>query len=109
MSEAKAKKIRSVKGLLRKYRSLLERDKFPVQKIILYGSYARGNFKPYSDIDVCVISDKFSKNKDYHETYLWKKVLDIDSRIEPVGYDTRDFIEADPLVNEIKKYGVEIK
>lgn len=109
MSKTKAAKIKSVEKILRSYKTLLERDNFPVQRVILYGSYARGNFKPYSDIDVCVISDKFSKNKDYYETYLWKKVLDIDLRIEPIGYDPRDFIETDPLVNEIKKYGVEIK
>lgn len=77
--------------------------------MILYGSRAKGDFKPYSDIDICIISDKFSKNKDYYETYLWKKVLDVDSRIEPVGYDVKSFEETDLLVSEIKKYGIEIK
>jgi len=109
MQRNKIAKLNNIKKILLKYRTLLERDNFPVEKIILYGSYAKGNFKSYSDIDVCVISDKFSKNKDFYETYLWKKILDFDSRIEPVGYDFKSFIEIDPLVNEIKKHGIEIK
>lgn len=109
MQRIKNTKLNSIKKILLKYKSVLERDRFPVEKVILYGSYAKGDFKPYSDIDVCVISEKFSKNKDYYETYLWKKILDVDSRIEPVGFDIKSFIETDPLVSEIKKYGIEIK
>lgn len=102
-------KLNNIKKILFKYKTLLERENFPVEKMILYGSYAKGDFKPYSDIDVCIISEKFSKNKDYYETYLWKKILDVDSRIEPVGYDLKSFRETDPLVSEIKKHGIEIK
>lgn len=101
--------LRKIKEKLLQYKAILERDKFPVQAMILYGSYAKGNYRPYSDIDVCVLSKKFSKDKDKIETYLWKKVLEVDPRIEPVGYSPKDFNEIDPLVNEIKKYGIRIK
>jgi|SRR3989344_9482192 len=98
-----------IKNILLAYKNFLKKDNFPVEKMILYGSYAKGNFKPYSDIDVCVVSDKFSvKNRDYYETYLWKKVLEVDPRIEPVGYHSKDFKSIDPLIYEIKKYGIEI-
>lgn len=103
------KGLRKIKGILLQYKSLLEKDGFPVKALILYDSYVKGNFKPYSDIDVCVISNKLLKNKDYYETYLWKKVLEVDPRIEPVGYHPRDFKDIDPLVNEIKKEWVVIK
>lgn len=109
MQKIKNTELKSIKKILLKYKFLLERDNFLVEKMILYGSYAKGDFKPYSDIDVCIISNKFSKNKDFNETYLWKKVLDVDSRIEPIGFDNKNFIETDPLVSEIKKYGIEIK
>lgn len=109
MSKIAIAKIKSVKAILLDYKTLLQRDNFPVKKIILYGSYAKGSYKPYSDIDVCVISNKFSEKRDYYETYLWKKALDIDSRIEPVGYHPKNFKDIDPLVNEIKKHGIEIK
>ena len=106
---SKNKKLKKIKEILLKYKSLLKKDGFPVRSLILYGSYAWGNFKSYSDIDVCVISDKLLKNKDYYETYLWKKVLEVDPRIEPVGYHPKDFKDIDPLVNEIKKEGIVIK
>ncbi|MBM3212304.1 nucleotidyltransferase domain-containing protein [Candidatus Poribacteria bacterium] len=35
-----------------------------VSAIILFGSYARGNIKPFSDIDICVITEK---NIDFNE------------------------------------------
>ena len=104
-----AKGLKEIKKRLLQYRAILEKDNFPIEALILYGSYANGTFKPYSDIDVCIISKKFSKNKDKIENYLWKKVLEADPRIEPVGYSPKDFNEIDPLVNEIKKHGILIK
>ena len=74
--------------------------------MIIFGSSAKGTAKEYSDIDVCVVSDKFARNKDKHETYLWKKAMEVDARIEPVAYAPKDFINADPLAYEIKKLGV---
>ncbi|MCH4816338.1 MAG: nucleotidyltransferase domain-containing protein [Saccharolobus sp.] len=42
----------------------------PNTKIILFGSYVRGNFRPDSDIDVLIItnvSNEFDRLKIYHE------------------------------------------
>ncbi|OPX30447.1 MAG: hypothetical protein B1H08_01750 [Candidatus Omnitrophica bacterium 4484_171] len=103
------KELEKIKKILLKYKSLLENHGFPVKKMILYGSYARGKFKKYSDIDVCIISNILSERRDYYESYLWKKVLEVDPRIEPVGYHPKEFKDIDPLVNEIKKEGIEIK
>lgn len=102
------KNLKKIKALLLRYKAILERDGFKVRSMILYGSYAKGDFKPWSDIDVCVISDKLLHNKDDYETYLWKKVLEVDPRIEPVGYHPKDFKDIDPLVNEIKREGIVI-
>ena len=101
--------LKKIKDILEAYKILLEKENFPVKSMILYGSRAKGNYKSYSDIDVCIISDKILKNKDQYENFLWKKVLEIDLRIEPVIYYPKDFNDADPLVNEIKKYGIKIK
>ena len=73
------------------------------KRIILYGSYARGNYREESDIDVAVIVDHI--DDDYLElaALLFKLTRDIDMRIEPVlledGYDRSGFLE------EITKYG----
>ncbi|MBU4478760.1 MAG: nucleotidyltransferase domain-containing protein [Candidatus Omnitrophica bacterium] len=101
-----SKSLKDIKKILLKYKEILKKDNFPVIAMILFGFYAKGNSKPYSDIDVCVISERFLKNKSHYESYLWKKVLEVDPHIEPVGYHPNEFKSIDPLVNEIKKHGI---
>ena|SRR3989344_3906833 len=38
---------------------------FPVNKIILFGSRAKGKPKKYSDFDIMIVSDEFYKSKKY--------------------------------------------
>jgi predicted nucleotidyltransferase len=76
---------------------------FPVQKIILYGSYAKGTAREYSDIDVAVIVDKIDDILE-SEYKLYELRRDIDEMIEPLifeanGDDLSGFLE------EIQKTG----
>ncbi len=86
----------------------LEKNKIIVDKIILYGSYARGNPHDHSDIDLVVISPSFKDKKmlDIQEELarIFSKYLSI---IEPLEYSTEDFQSAEPetLLGEIKKSG----
>ncbi|MDO9154859.1 MAG: nucleotidyltransferase domain-containing protein [Paludibacter sp.] len=75
------------------------KDKFDCKRVILFGSYAKGNINDDSDITV------------FFDDY--KNVLDmqldlrrqIDSRIEPHPFRKKDFNLSNPLVNEIITYG----
>lgn len=53
-------------------------------KIVLYGSFAKGNWNENSDIDIAVIVNKIDDN--FLELYkkLNKLTRNIDNRIEPV-------------------------
>jgi len=53
------KKTRDVKRIIERYRQELKSFNINSQKIILYGSYAKGNPREDSDIDLIVISDDF--------------------------------------------------
>ena len=108
MSKSKGLKQADVKNILNKYKAVLQKENFPVKSLILYGSYAQGLQSVDSDIDVCVVSEKFDKDKDYYENLLWKKVIEIDPRIEPVGYSPKSLNQNDPLASEIIKHGVEV-
>jgi len=101
------KEIKEVKKILNNYKNSLQKDGVVIKDMILYGSFARGQQGSYSDIDVCIVSDNFSDNEKL-ENFLRKKVLEVDIRIEPIVYHAEDFNEVDPLVHEIKKYGVSI-
>ena len=76
-------------------------------KIILFGSYAKGNFNDDSDIDIAVIFKEYSSTIDM-QLELMRLRRKIDSRIEPHPFRESEFDSSNPLVNEIIKYGQEI-
>ena len=71
-----------------------------VKKIILYGSYARGDYRQDSDIDVAVIVPRSSISKDILEdmSKLFKLRRNISTDIEPVllidEEDTSGFLQS---------------
>lgn len=94
---------------INKFLEILKEDKLPMDKVILYGSYAKGNPRRWSDIDLCVVSPKFKDAWGAME-YLWKrrKIFDVNYTIEPIGFSPKDFRESSSLINEIKKTGIVI-
>ncbi len=91
---------------LKEYSILLERH-FNLDKVILFGSYAWGNFTENSDIDVAVVVKDVKG--DYFSTVplLWKLRRQIDDRIEPVLFE-KDRDESG-FLTEIIKHGIKIK
>ncbi len=101
---------KKVKNEIDNYIKLLEADNLPIKKVILFGSYAKGAPRRWSDIDLCIISPKF-KNSWNALGYLWDKriISDANYTIEPVGFNPKDFNgKYDSLVHEIKNTGIEI-
>ncbi|MBU2460751.1 nucleotidyltransferase domain-containing protein [Patescibacteria group bacterium] len=89
---------------------LANEEKLPIDKVIVFGSQAKGKPRYWSDIDVCIISSKF-KNGFEALQFLWarRNEQDVKAHIEPVGFSKRDFNEGSSLIQEIKKTGVEVK
>jgi len=77
-------------------------------KIILFGSFAKGNYNDDSDIDIAVILKDYSNLLDV-QLDLMRLRRKIDSRIEPHPFRESEFEISNPMVNEIVKYGHEIK
>ena len=91
----------------RKFFVLLQQRNYPVTRIFLFGSYARGNQYPESDIDLAIIMrellDPFQTQVD-----LLKLTWNFDTRIEPHPFDESDFNSSHPVVDEIRRTGIEI-
>ena len=76
-----------------------------VNKIILYGSYARGDYRKDSDIDVAVVVPRSSLSKDILKDMakLYKLTVGVSTDIEPVLL----IDEEDPsgFLDSISEYG----
>ncbi len=84
------------------------KSKFNYINIILFGSYAKGNFNEDSDIDIAIVFKDYSNLMDM-QLELMRLRRKIDSRIEPHPFRESEFELSNPIVNEIIKYGQEIK
>ena len=83
-------------------------EKYNLVKIILFGSYAKGNFHKESDIDIAVVFKDYD-NVIKMQLELMRLRRKIDSRIEPHPFRESEFNISNPFVNEIIKYGKELK
>jgi predicted nucleotidyltransferase len=88
----------NIRELLRKYREAIENvSDNHILKVVLYGSYARGDFRKDSDIDVMILMDidetssliKQYENKICDVTYDFN--MEYDTDIMPIVKDKRHF------------------
>jgi predicted nucleotidyltransferase len=78
-------------------------EKIKPDKVILYGSYARGTWQENSDIDVAVIFDRLPMDCLETMTLLYKLRRGIDDRIEPILLEKS--ADSSGFLAEIMKYG----
>jgi len=52
-----------IRKIIFQYLLLLTQDNLRISKVLLYGSYAKNRATKDSDIDLCIISPDFGKNK----------------------------------------------
>jgi predicted nucleotidyltransferase len=96
--------LQSVQAYKKALKSVLSID-----KVIVFGSQAKGTAKSWSDIDVAVVSKKFGHDRIDEGVLLSRYADDIDLRIEPHPYHPDGLIDKyDPLAKEIRIYGVVI-
>jgi uncharacterized protein len=103
-----ADKADKVMTLVKRYIAVLEKNKIPIRKAILFGSYAKGKAKAESDIDVALVSDKFSGDRFDDRQRIVPFRREIDSRIEPLPFRSEDFENRGILAEEIRKTGVAV-
>ena len=88
------------------YADALRKRRIPFDRIVIFGSHAKGAQIQTSDIDVCVVSPTFGA--DYHQALvsLLKAAIDVDGDLDIVPYTPTDLDnQYDPLASEIRLYG----
>ena len=93
-------------SIVSKYKVLVSKH-FDIENIILFGSYANGNQKEDSDIDVAVVVNSMDLDFFTYAPLLWKLRREIDDRIEPILIEKNK--DESGFLKEILKTGLIIK
>ena len=93
-------------SIVSKYKVLVSKH-FDIENIILFGSYANGNQKEDSDIDVAVVVNSIDLDFFTYAPLLWKLRREIDDRIEPILIEKNK--DESGFLKEIFKTGLIIK
>jgi predicted nucleotidyltransferase len=83
----------------------------PIDKVYLYGSYAKNEQKDDSDVDLCFFSSEFEKQPRWDiltKLFIIKRKYDKDIAIEPNAFPTSEIGNGNPFVNEVIKTGIEL-
>jgi predicted nucleotidyltransferase len=84
------------------------KDNINITDAILFGSYAKGTYNEYSDIDLAVVSDDFEGNCFYDNRKIRRSKLKASYDLETHTYRPEEFNEDNPFVKEILEYGIRI-
>ncbi len=105
-----AANLEAVDNVVKQYVAEVRRV-MPIDKAVLFGSYAKGTATKWSDVDVCFFSDAFDLD---HSVDIVTKLLGIagkyhpDYCIEPRVFLTSDIEDDNPFVREVLRTGREI-
>lgn len=96
---------RTIKPIVKKFKEALEKEDFPKAQVFLFGSYARGDARPDSDIDICLVSPAFKQNKIKFKRLATFIAFHVDPRIQVVLTHPHKFWKdpLSPLFSRIRK------
>ncbi len=97
-----------VKKIRDRYIAALRENKVPINQAILFGSYAHGNYREWSDIDIALVSDIFEGKRFDDRGKIRKINLSVSSDLEILPYRPEDFTSDVPFVKKIMETGVKI-
>jgi predicted nucleotidyltransferase len=94
--------------ILADFISALKELKITINRMYLFGSYANGTEKEWSDIDIAVVSKDFQGIRFLDIEKIIDVFLKIDNRIEPHPFALKDFTPDNPFAEEIMQTGKRI-
>jgi predicted nucleotidyltransferase len=82
----------------------------PVDKVVLFGSYAKGTADEHSDVDICFFLKTFGGKQ---RVEILIQLLGLISEhkkacFEPLAYQTSELDNDNPFVKEILRTGIEL-
>jgi len=100
--------IKAVEEEAKHYANEVRRH-LPVDKVYLFGSYAKGTADALSDVDICFfLRDYGGKERVEVGIYLLRIARGYKAYFEPLVFETSEIELNNPFVNEILHTGLEI-
>ena len=92
--------------IILRFQQALEGKGIEINKLVLFGSYATGQFREGSDIDVVVISDSFT-GKGYWERIdiLSDAIYEVFAPVEAVGMTPDEWEKKDSFIADYARNG----
>lgn len=105
---AQKKLPKFITAQIKDYVRVLREDKLPVSMVIVFGSHAKGLARKNSDIDICVVSPRFTDSFSALQ-YLWRKKRTNHLDLEPIGLSPKNLRAKTSLAREIQATGINLK
>jgi len=102
---------RTVIATVRRYLAALPAQGIHARRVVLFGSFARGDANNLSDIDLIVIAPEFDGPREMTLIEkLWEATASADNRIEPIpcGDDEWETDQCRPILEIARREGVVI-
>lgn len=103
---------RNKKKLIQELKKLIKnigKNGIPVKAAYLFGSYAHGNPKEWSDVDLLIVSNRFSGIRFYDVERLLPLTRGYNNLIELHPLKSSDFKPGNLFIREILTNGIRIK
>ncbi len=101
----------SIVKVIQDYLRALNRSGVRASRAVLFGSYARGEAGPDSDLDLLVLAPEFDEPYDRSRVdLLWRLRAQTDSRIEPIAVGERQWLldQSSAIIEVARREGHEI-
>ena len=102
--------FKTVSDIAKKYADDVKKV-MPVDKVILFGSHAKGTADEQSDIDICFFLPSFGTKRKMDIIYELLKISDMlykDIYFEPIAFPTSEIDRENPFVKEVLRTGIEL-
>jgi uncharacterized protein len=94
--------------IIKNFIKIANEDTINISEAILFGSYAKGTYNEWSDIDLAVVSSDFDGISFYDNKKIRNAKLKSSIDLETHPYRPEDFTIENPFVQEILNYGIRI-
>jgi len=96
----------AVLDIIKRFKNAIESKEIKINKLILYGSYAKGSPERHSDIDLVVISEDFV-GKSFWERIdiLTDAIYEVFEPIEAIAMTPEEWEQGDSMICEFAKNG----